>query len=452
MNKRLLRTSMLGMLTFGLLLGGGPVRADIVVYAHLGGRGPLAFRARRMTRIALALVFMALSLVGPAGRPDVARAAQFDQGLQDGWSFDNLGDTTNPHMLIHLLPVMQQAGAGWVRIHFRLGPCFSDWATTGCRTGIDGKTALDLYDEVVNAALSRNLRVLGLLTHESWHGTQPAWNENNVENGGTDGDNAFIQALTTNAAAPLAAHFKGRINTWELWTKPNAWTDNAGTVYSGGTFVYPSNYAQMLKQVGAAIKTVTDSSATFISGGLLGHDLGVKHQGLTGTYKLAGEAASRCPSVLPSGGEYLCATYDMGRTKAGWTPGRSPFDHVGQHLYIKQQGAVTEKDLTNYLADLRKVYTVYGGQASMQTHVTAFGWRTDAVNASIQARNLRVAYTTFQSLSPSRGGYVARAFWFRTRDEENPPYNPGYFDYYGLTDPSGGLKPAFTTYQRYAAY
>ena len=114
---------------------------------------------------------------------------------------------------------------------------------------------------------------------------------------------------------------------------------------------------------------------------------------------------------------------------------------------------MTGANLTNYLEDLRKVYITYGGEPpSTQTHVTAFGWRTDAVDASTQAQNLRIAYTTFRSLSPSRGGYVARAFWFRTRDEKDPAHNPGYADYYGLTDPSGGPKPAFTAYQKHAAY
>ena len=34
---------------------------------------------------------------------------------------------------------IQSAGAGWVRINFRLGACFADWVSVGC----NGKTALE---------------------------------------------------------------------------------------------------------------------------------------------------------------------------------------------------------------------------------------------------------------------------------------------------------------------
>ena len=404
--------------------------------------------ARWVQRIAWASALVSFVVVaGSPGRR--AEAAQYQQGLQDGWAFDNSGNTAGPDLLLAQFGFMQQAGAGWVRIHFRLGDCFSAWDTPGCRS--DGKTARDLYDEVVNAALKHNLKVLGLLTHESWRGAgghQADWNANNVENGGVDGNNIYIQDFANRAAGLLSAHFKGRVDAWELWTKPNAWIDNAGTAYSGGTFVYPSNYAQMLKQTGAAIRTA-NSNATFISGGLLGHDVGVRHQGLQGTY--SGKPAD-CPSTLPSGGEYLCAVYNMGRTKAGWRS-ESPFDHVGQHVYLKQGTSVTSDDLTRYLEDVRKVYLTYGREpTSKQTHVTAFGWTTASVSANIQAQNLRTAYRTFQTKSLSRGGYVARAYWFRTRDLGNPASNPGYFDYYGLVDVAGRLKSAFSAYQKNANY
>jgi hypothetical protein len=402
--------------------------------------------------IATSLV-LALAAVQPAmsspPRPSAAQTAQFDQGLQDGWTFDNRGNMAGSYLLSDQFWIMQEAGAGWVRIHFRLGECFSEWDAAGCRA--DGKTALQLNDEVVSAALSHNLKVLGLVTHETWRGNggqEAEWSSNNVENGGTDGDNAYIRGLA-NRAGLLAAYFKDRINAWELWTKPNAWTDNSGTVYTGGTFVYPSNYAQMLRQTGGAIKSA-NAEATFISGGLLGHDVGVKHQGLQGTYK----QATNCPNRLPSGGDYLCAVYDMGRAKAGWAPQASPFDHIGQQLYIKQDSAVTSADLLAYLDDLRNVYLTYGGEpASKQTHITAFGWTTAtsgltalSVSADLQAQNLETGYHTFREMSPSRGGYVARAYWFRTRDETRPEYS----EYYGIVDPNAAPKPAFSAYQKHA--
>jgi hypothetical protein len=402
---------------------------------------------------------LALSLViSPASQPAVAEGVQFDQGLQDGWSFDNEGNTEGFDLLSEQFGLMQRAGAGWVRMHFRLGECYSAWTEPGCRP--DGQTALELYDAVVDRALSHNLKVLGLLTHESWRGSyHGGWNENNVENGGTDGNNRYIVEFANSAAYPVAAHFRDRIHAWEVWTKPNAWTEQAGTVYGGGTFIYPSNYAQLLRKSSAAVKA-GNPRATFISGGLLGHDVGVKHQGLQGTYRPAGGGPTGCPSRLPSGGDYLCAVYDRGRTHADWEPERSPFDHVGQHLYIKQSTTVTGADLAAYLDDLRTVYLTYGGEpASTQTHITAFGWTSAPfgttfafVSPSLQAQNLATAYKTLRDKSVRRGGYVARAYWFRTRDAESPPSSPGYLDYFGLAEPHGGPKPAFAAYQVHAAY
>jgi hypothetical protein len=404
-----------------------------------------------------ALLALLLVISWP-GQPAVAEGVQFDQGLQDGWSFDNDGNMVGFDLLSEQFGLMRRAGAGWVRLHFRLGDCYADWTEPGCRP--DGRTALELYDEAVDLALSHGLKVLGLLTHESWRGEyHGAWNENNVENGGTDGNNRYIVQFGNSAAYPVVAHFKDKIQAWEVWTKPNAWTDHDGTVYGGGTFVYPSNYAQLLRKAGAAIKA-GNPSATFISGGLLGHDLDVKHQGLQGTYRPAGDGTTNCPSRLPSGGDYLCAVYDAGRTHAGWDPRRSPFDHVGQHLYIKQSTMVTSADITAYLDDLRTVYLTYGGEpASTQTHITAFGWTSAPfgstkafVSPSLQAQNLATAYKTLRYKSVSRGGYVARAYWFRTRDAEHPPSSPGYLDYFGIAEPNGDPKPAFAAYQLHAAY
>jgi hypothetical protein len=404
-----------------------------------------------------ALVALSLVISLPDQRA-VADGVQFDQGLQDGWSFDNEGNTLGFDLLSEQFDLMQRAGAGWVRMHFRLGECYSDWTGPGCRP--DGQTALDLYDPVVDLALSYHLKILGLLTHESWRGGYfGEWNDNNVENGGTDGNNRYVTDFANIAAYPVAARFKDRIQAWELWTKPNAWTEHEGTVYGGATFIYPSNYAQLLKKTGAAIKA-GNPNATFISGGLLGHDAGVKHQGLEGTYRPDSGGPTNCPSTLPSGGDYLCAVYDQGRTHAGWAPERSPFDGVGQHLYIKQSGVVTPADITAYLDDVRTVYITYGGEpATKQTHITAFGWTSAPfastkayVSPSLQAQNLATAYKTLHEKSVSRGGYVARAYWFRTRDAEHPPSSPGYTDYFGLTEPNGDPKPAFSAYQAHAAY
>ena len=120
----------------------------------------------RMNRLLLALGALALIL---ALRPMPAvRAAQGNQGLQGGWAVDNQGKTNFYHSLVNQYASMQTAGAGWVRINFRLGDCFQDWKRRGC----NGKTAPQTYDEVVDRARASGLQVIGLLSPESWKGGQ----------------------------------------------------------------------------------------------------------------------------------------------------------------------------------------------------------------------------------------------------------------------------------------
>src|SRR6185437_12738881 len=106
------------------------------------------------------------------------------------------------------MPSMALAGAGWVRINFRLGACFSNWTTVGC----NGQTALQSYDQVVASAQTQHLQILGLMSNESWQGDQSQWVANNAEKvpNGT-GDNPYVQGFAQNAAGVLAQHFASSV-------------------------------------------------------------------------------------------------------------------------------------------------------------------------------------------------------------------------------------------------
>lgn len=391
--------------------------------------------------IGLALSIFAITSAGALP----VSAAQGNQGLQDGWAIGDQGQITGGQLLSDELGFMQSAGAGWVRINFRLGQCFTDWSPQSvCR--YTGQTALQAYDQVLAKVQANNLKVLGLLTAESWKGDQTAWTAGNAENvtGGT-GTNAYIQAFAQDAAGVLAAHYNGvngpLVSQWEVWTEPNAWTDNPSPgVYTGSSFIYPSNFAQMLSQASKAVKNA-NSTALVVSGGLLGLDSGATNKGARNGYRAKG-GGHNCPSNLPSGGDYLCSTYDMGRKYAGWVTGQSPFGAVGQHLYIDQGSATSASNITNYLGDLRKAYENYGGEPrAEQTHVTEFGWTTAGVSPVVQASNLQTAYQAFKS-----AGYVGRGYWYRTQDLGAAN------DYFGLLTTNGATKLAFTSYQQYANF
>jgi hypothetical protein len=314
----------------------------------------------------------------------------------------------------------------------------------------------------VGRARGQGLQVLGLLSNESWPGNQAQWLANNAETAGGNGDNAYVQAFATRAADPLAQHFAGQVGWWEIWNEPNGWTDrDAAGNPRGGTFLYPSNYAWMLRRAQAAIKTARPD-AVVVSGGLLAHDQGgatffvrpdtesggqprreVRHGERVGERRSArtagvGYASAACQESRPSGAAYLCDVYVMGQGEAGWPRGAAPLDHVGLHLYVDQGGVTSRAKLTAYLEEIRSVMTAYEGSTTpKRIEMTEGGWTNDFVDAATQAANVRILYDTLRGTS-----YVGRGYWFAVQDI------PEAGLYYGLYDGDGRPKSSVTAYQQ----
>lgn len=388
----------------------------------------------RVTRIVTP--FVLAILLGLLPWTSLLAAGSVNQGLQGGWAVDNRGSVDFAHGLASQLALMQAAGAGWVRVNFRLGDCFHDWTSLGC----NGKTALQTYDTVVAAAQAHHLVVLGLLSNESWNGTQTDWTANNAENAGGNGDNPYIQSFASHAAAVLAAHFDGtngpQISHWEIWNEPNAWEAHPGPgVYTGGSFLYPSNFAWLLTWSDRTIKAA-NPTAVVISGGLYAHETSP-----SAVYKPTSTVVpSACSSSLSSGASYFCNTYAQGIAHAQWAAGKYPFDEVGQHLYVDQFGPTSSGKITAYLQDLHAAYLAYEGtQSTKPIDLTEVGWSTAHVSAQTQARNLRTAFAVFEQTT-----YIARAYWFNIQDLPEASLA------FGLVGPGGTAKPAFTAYRQAA--
>lgn len=409
-----------------------------------------------------------LALLSTLLSPQPSRAAARSRwvlpagyGLQGGWAVDEVGNTGFAHSVSAALPLMQQAGAGWVRINFRLGDCFGDWVSTGC----DGRTALEAYDDVIRAAERQGLSVLGLISNESWRGEQPLWLENNAEHTGGSGDNDYLRTFSAGAAVPLVAYFEGRITLWEVWNEPNCYTAHDGARgYSGGTFLYPSNLAWLLRHVYEDTRLAGIRGARFISGGLFSHDgaplaltitageiVAAVRQGSGGLRGSQGQRGGPQDDEMPrgidltfdqGGAGYLAATYQYGRSLAGWGQvkarfGSYPLDGIGQHLYIDQGRATEGASIAAYLQVVRDAYVAFEGQeTAKRTYVTEFGWQTHAVAPALQASNLQVAYATFAETP-----YVAQAYWYAAQDI------PAASSYYGLSCADGSPKPAFAAFQ-----
>jgi hypothetical protein len=374
----------------------------------------------------LAAAVLAADLLAMTG---VARAQDDHQGLQAGWAIDDTGNVNFTSSFSLQNKYMHEAEASWIRLNFRLGACFQDWVSRGC----NGRTALETYDEVLDIAAAHGFQVLGLIGHEAWPGRQEDWNANNAEHTGGDGDNPYLRHLGDDAATVLATAFKDKVRYWEIWNEPNAWTErDARGRPVGGSFIYPSGFAWALTRIYEAIK-LARPDAIVISGGLFGHDLG--------------DAAilfarDPCPTGVPSGADYLCATYEMGLRHGGWQDGNYPFDHVGQHLYIDGGSVTSEEKLRMYLEEIRDAYLQYeGAETRKTTYITEFGWSTKDLSQELQAENLMIAFDTFRQVE-----YVARAYWFHAQDVPEA----GLF--FGLTDAAGKKKKAFDVYQEVAAY
>ena len=412
----------------------------------------------------MALILTA-AVLPPLSPPVSAQGS--NQGLMSGWVVDEAGRTDFEGSKVAQFRAMREAGAGWVRIEFRLGQCFSDWTSPGCATA-QGENALAVYDQVISEARAQGLQVLGLIDYASMVGTQDQWTVNAAELNPTErygtcrnaagrysgGCNGYFEAFAQNVATVLATHFDGvhgpLVEQWEIWNEPNAYTSiSSPGVYTGGYFMYPSNFAWLLRLSYEAIKRA-QPNAVVISGGLFALDSSEPNN-RSGVYTPStsgdtGSSRSRCAANLSagqSGASYLCSTYEMGRNRAGWRPGASPFDHVGQHLYVDQWKRTSRQALSAYLQELRYAYRDFeGDNTRKQIHITEVGWTTDTVSPGIQAENLEIAFDQVFRTTP----FVARAYWFFFRDE------PAAALRYGLTDPEGGVKPAYTAFQRFATY
>src|SRR5204862_2934053 len=83
-----------------------------------------------------------------------------------------------------------------------------------------------------------------------------------------------IQGFAQKGVRTLVNRYKTRISRWEIWNEPNAWTSlDAQENPTGGSFLYPSNFAWLLKRSYAEIKAAQPGAASVVTAGsIFGHD------------------------------------------------------------------------------------------------------------------------------------------------------------------------------------
>ena len=336
-------------------------------------------------------------------------------GTQAGWPID---DSANILITDAVADRMAQSGAGWIRLHFRFGPYTSDTAQF-----------YSTYDTIVNRLRSRGLQIVGLMSNESWPGSQTDWQANNWENTGGDGYNTYIDGFGY-AFARMASHWQSSVKYWEIWNEPNCWNSNPSPgVYLGCSYIYPSNFAALLTHCHSQVHFYNNIPVTVISGGLFGHDISGFSSG-------------------NAGADYLSSTYNVGINNTGkfaWTMatyGQYPLDAIGQHIYINQGGAVSSTWFGTYLDYVHSVLTSWeGAGSSKKTWMTEFGWTTASVSESTQSSNLGTAYNVMNGKN-----YLKSGLQFQMDD--NPPGNA----YYGLFRSDLTKKPSWTTFNSKTTY
>jgi hypothetical protein len=365
----------------------------------------------RLGLLAVLVLLMLIALTTPP-RPAHALTAR-NQGLQYGAVID---DTGNILFTDEAATKIAASGAGWIRINFRLANgYFLDWTDTS-----HGFTALSRYDTIVTTARNNNLKILGELSNESWNGWQSLWQEHNAEVTGGNGYNTYLQGFSQNAAAVLAQHFAGKIDVWEVWNEPN----------QPATYLYPSNFAQLLAHIYTDTRAKGVTTASFVSGGV------------TSVQDSIGRITS-----ASSGADYLTQTYAQGKKLADWntiktSTGSYPLDSIGQHIYID---GYAKTSATKIRTALKYIHDAYlqgeGGTSTKKIIITEFGWSTKNVPERTQSSNLQVAYTEYKQTA-----YLQNAYWFFLRDEPGPGL------YFGLLRPDSSQKPSWNTYQTYTTY
>ncbi len=362
------------------------------------------------------LIFPALA-AGIVLLPLAAWAAG-PQGVDTGWVIDNNG---NPLFTSSKASALSAAQVGWVRMEFRLIPGHSTWDST----------MLGYYDTVVNTARNQGLQVLGLIDGGSWPGSQSDWCANNWENTGGNGDNTYINNFAASAAVTIIQHFHDRVKVWEIWNEPNAWTSNPSPgVFTGGTYMYPSNFSQLLANTYADVKEYNGlQDVTILSGGVFGHSIG-------GVYSYQNAGAQYIDNVG------INTVGSFAYTKSHW--GTYPLDAIGQHIYIDQGGTTTSGEFQQYISWVRQAYTKYEGSGTgKRSFITEFGWTTSSVSQSTQDQDMNISFGVIEG---GNVNYVQTAIWFQWQD------NPAAGLYYGVIDSSGNPKVCYNDFVYWEEY
>ena len=296
-----------------------------------------------------------------------------DYGLNTGWTNQmNSPNLDFPGSVLNTYQQIKAAGAQWIRVE------------------IPDPALVDITS-LLQQIKASGLKILGLIDGDTYTGfTQHDWSAGSSEAGGGTGQNAYLDGLIQKFGT-VAKMYSGLIDAYEVWNEPNAWTVAPG---QGGTYIYPSNFAYLLKGVYPLA-----AGTPVVSGGLFQFN---------------------DASGLHTQKDYMTSTISA-------LNGSPAFDFAGIHPYVDSGGHVMDYNVQACINDI-------AGTTGKPLFVTEFGWSSSAVGESVQQSNFGVASNVMR-----RDYRVPVAIWFKLQDSTNLNY--------GLLRSDGSQKPVCGAFQ-----
>ena len=332
----------------------------------------------------------------PAPAPAAPAAATasmpaFACGVQYHGLWDNYGDNERTAVL----DKMQQAGVKWIRM---------DIGWQAMESGPDQWVwwRLSLMDNLVNAARSRGMSVLGDIIET------PSWANGGAAPNVPPSDPSTLQLFMKR----MATRYAGKVAAWEIWNEENTTATWNGSV---------GQYVTLLQNGYRGVKS-GDANALVVLGGINGNDT-----------------------------NWLNGIYSSG--------GKGYFNVVATHAYMGPRNLAPETDTkTPYcivsVTNIENVM-VQNGDGALPVWFTEFGWTAHSNTPSTPAWQRGVtqqqqADYLVRALKLIRANfpYVTNTFWYNERDTTNGTVADNS---YGLLLKDLTPKPAYWSAQSYLA-
>jgi hypothetical protein len=349
------------------------------------------------------MVARALVLIAPLLSTSLASAAPPKQ----------LGENIHQSTTVGM-DATRDAGLGWVRVDM-------NWFQMQPTSGAPDFT---LLDQVVDAAVARNLMVLGVLAYT------PAW----ASSGDTKGDgpsNDLPMAGTYPAFVTLAVdHFKDRVTHYELWNEPNL-----GQFFEGT----PQDYAGLILAPGADAVHAACATCQVVAPALA--SVGTEYA----TWLDASLTAAGDKIDIVSG--HIYASFVDQDPGAGLTAD-SYFNKLESHRIIKlgqtvvYEGPLSFKEVMDQHGATQPLWIDETGMEAAYGHATAEGKQTVYYRHVLEAMLTRPWWTTtifYEGFDEPNGGTT----WGMVLDDPNAPAGYDAKPVFDLFQKVTGAQPLF---------